>query len=314
MKAGAMPADIAAIHPPALACLGLSAFDLTWVVDRLVAAGKTRATDHHEGGGGMAANAAVAAARLGARVHFLGRAGNDMAGRAMRQELASHGVDVTGFRLFDGARSSVSGIIVEASGERTIVNFRGAGLPDDPSWLPLEDVAGMDAVLADPRWPDGAAALFTRARDHGVPSVLDGDVADAQVFDRLLPLADYAVFSEPGLAGYAPGCADVAARLAHARMRGCRIAAVTLGERGVAWDAGDGPRHFPAFPVRAVDTTGAGDVFHGALAYALGLRWPTEDAFRFSAAVAACKCLHRGGRSGAPDLATAWTFLHRSKE
>lgn len=314
MTAVAMPADLASIRPPALACLGLSAFDLTWVVERLVPGGKARAAEHHEGGGGMAANAAVAAARLGARVRFLGRAGDDMAGRAMHRELASQGIDVTGFRLFDGARSSVSGIVVEASGERTIVNFRGENLPEDASWLPLDDVAEMDAVLADPRWPDGAAALFERARAHGVPSVLDGDIAEAAVFDLLLPLTDYAVFSEPGLAGYARASDDLGARLAYARARGCRVAAVTLGERGLAWDAGEGPRHLPAFPVQAVDTTGAGDVFHGALAYALGLRWPAEDAFRFSAAVAACKCLYRGGRSGAPDLATAWAFLHRSKE
>ncbi|CAM3622462.1 Sulfofructose kinase [Bordetella sputigena] len=314
MKAEAMPSDIGAIRAPSLICLGLSAFDLTWVVDRLLPGGKARAGEHHEGGGGMAANAAVAAARLGASVRFWGRAGDDLAGRAMRQELADLGVDVSDFRLFEHARSSVSGILVDAEGERTIVNFRGEGLPDDAAWLPLRHVAGSDAVLADPRWPDGACALFARARELGVPSVLDGDVADAAIFDRLLPLTDFAVFSEPGLAGYAAGMDDVGARLAYARRRGCRVAAVTLGARGMAWDAGEGTRHMPARKVRPVDTTGAGDVFHGALAYGLALRWPMEDAFRFSAAAAACKCLHRGGRSGAPDLQTAWTFLHRSEE
>lgn len=327
MTAIPMPADFPATEPPALVCLGLSAFDMTWVVEKLAPGGKARAHSHHEGGGGMAATAAVAAARLGARTQFWGRAGDDMAGRAMRDELASQGVDVTHFRLFGQARSSVSGIVVDAQGERTIVNFRGEGLPDDPSWLPLGGVPACDAVLADPRWPEGAAALFTQARAHGVPTVLDGDVADSWIFDVLLPLTDFAVFSEPGLAGYAhspdpagaargapDGDAAIAAALAHARGRGCRVAAVTLGDRGVAWDAGAGMRRLPAFSVRAVDTTGAGDVFHGALAFALGLRWSIEDAFRFSAAVAACKCLHPGGRAGTPDLATAWAFLHRSKE
>src|SRR5690606_535457 len=127
--------------------------------------------------GGMAANAAVAAAKLGARTQFWGRGGQDAAGRAMREELGSHGVDVSQFRLFDEGRSSVPGILVDRQGERSIVNFRGSGLPPDAGWLPLDAVAEADAVIADPRWPEGAVALFTAARAGGVPTVLDGDVA-----------------------------------------------------------------------------------------------------------------------------------------
>src|SRR5439155_3347408 len=97
------------------------------------------------------------------------------------------------FRLFDGARSSVSAVIVDAHGERMIINFRGADLPAEPDWLPLDAVIEADAVLADARWPEGARALFDAARRHGEPSVLDGDVAEAAVFDALLPSIDVAV-------------------------------------------------------------------------------------------------------------------------
>lgn len=300
---------------PRLICLGLSAFDITWSVDALPAGGgKTRALDLREGGGGMAANAAVAAAKLGAQVQFWGRAGQDSAGAAMRDELRGLGVDVSQFRLFEGARSSVSGIVVDANGERAIVNFRGADLPGDAAWLPLAAVAHADAVLADPRWPEGAAALFQAARTHGVPTVLDGDVADAAVFDALLPLVDCAVFSEPGLAGYATAAGDVEARLRFALRQGCLMAAVTLGERGVVWADASGLQRLPALAVDAVDTTGAGDVFHGAFAFAIGARAPLRDALRFSSVVAALKCAHAGGRVGAPDLTTALSALSHHKE
>jgi len=300
---------------PRLICLGLSAFDMTWVVESLPSGGgKTRALDLREGGGGMAANASVAAAKLGAQVQFWGRAGQDGAGRSMREGLAVLGVDVSQFRLFEGARSSVSGIVVDAQGERAIVNFRGADLPGDPAWLPLAAIAQADAVLADPRWPEGALALFQTARAHRVPTVLDGDVADAQVFDALLPFVDCAVFSEPGLAAYATQAGDVEAQLGFARSRGCAVAAVTLGERGVVWVDTAGRHRLSALQVDAVDTTGAGDVFHGAFAFALGAHAAVREAFEFSSAVAALKCLHAGGREGVPDLATALSTLQRFKE
>jgi sulfofructose kinase len=302
-------------RPPRLICLGLSALDITWSVESLPAGpGKSRAVDLRERGGGMAANAAAAAARLGAEVAFWGRAGDDSAGIVMRDELARARVDVTAFRLFEGARSSVSGIVVDARGERTIVNFRGADLPADPVWLPLDAVAGADAVLADPRWPEGALVLFRAARRHGVATVLDGDVAEAAVFEALLPWVDCAVFSAPGLAGLAAPAGDVEAQLRAARRHGCGLAAVTLGEHGMAWLDGAGLHRLPAFAVDVVDTTGAGDVFHGALAFALGAGVPVAEAFEFSTVVAALKCRQAGGREGVPDLAAALTSLQRFKE
>lgn len=296
-------------------CIGLSAYDFTWEVDALPhGGGKQRAIGFREGGGGMAANAAVAVARLGGQAQLWSRAGDDTAGHAMHAGLAALGVDVSHFRCFEGGRSSASGIVVDARGERAIVNFRGAGLPDDPSWLPLDRIASAGAVLADPRWPAAAAAAFDAARAADVPTVLDGDVADAAVFDLLLPRVDLAVFSEPGLAGYAAGIDGIPAQLAHALSRGCRLAAVTLGERGVAWHDGAAVQHLPAFAVEVVDTTGAGDVFHGALALALAEGRGVREAMRFSAAVAALKCMHAGGRTGIPSRDAVLTFLNGSEE
>ncbi len=296
-------------------CVGLSAWDQIWRVESLPqGSGKLRASEYRDGGGGMAATAAVAVARLGGRSAFWGRGGDDNAGRAMHTELAGLGVDVSAFRLFEGARSSVSGVVVDAAGERSIVNFRGTGLPDDAGWLPLEQARQAAAVLADPRWPAGALAALRAARTAGRPTVLDGDVADPEVFDALLPWVDCAVFSEPGLAGYAPGAPGDEARLRFALQRGCRLAAVTRGEHGVLWTHGGALHHQPAFAVEVVDTTGAGDVFHGAFALALGAGAAVAEAFRFSAAVAALKCRRPGGRDGIPDLGAVLAFLQASKE
>lgn len=312
-------ATSAAPPAPRVICLGMSALDATWNVERLPSgAGKIRAEGFHQAGGGMAASAAVAAARLGAKVAFWGRGGDDEAGRETRAALAAFGVDVDHFRLVRGARTPVSCVIVDRGGERLVVNFRGADLPADPAWLPLDAIAAAQAVLADPRWPEGAAALLRAARARGVPTVLDGDVAEREVFDALLPLTDFAVFSAPGLAGYsgsdASAAAGAAAALRHALSRGCRLAAVTLGERGIVWDDGNGLQRLPAFPIEALDTNGAGDAFHGALAFALGARWPVREAFRFSSAVAALKCTRRGPRAGMPDLAGTMEFIERFEE
>lgn len=284
---------------PTVICLGLTAQDHIWTVEALPeGAGKNRATDFVSAGGGMAATAAVAVAKLGGKAHFWGRAGKDPAGEAMRQDLAREGVDTDGFRLFDGARSSVSGVLVDPTGERQIINFRGDGLPAEPDWLPFGRVAGAGAVLADPRWPEGAARLFAEARAQGVPTVLDADVADAAVFERLLPLTDHAIFSDQALAAFA-GHDDPLRQVA---VFGCRVAAVTRGAAGVFWLEDGTARHMPAFKVPVVDTTGAGDVFHGAWALAVAAGAAPEQAAAFAAAAAAMKCTRPTGRSGIPSL------------
>lgn len=289
-------------------CLGLSALDQVWRVDRLFAgrSEKIKAVGYGALGGGMAANASVAIARLGASVAFWGRAGNDAAGHEMKSAFIAESVDVENFRLFADGRSSVSGIIVDSSGERQIVNFRGL-FPEAADWLPLEAVARASSVLADPRWVEGAATLFREARARGIPTVLDGDMADAEVFERLLPLTDHAIFSEPALKSFA-GSAEDKSLAALARF-GCRVIAVTRGERGVSWHENGRSHLQSAYAVEVVDTTGAGDVFHGAYALAIGVGLDVRTAMAFSAATAAMKCRHAGGRNGIPDINECLAFM-----
>lgn len=288
-------------------CLGLSALDQIWRVPEFFSGGgqKIRSLEYGTAGGGMAATASVAVARLGGIAAFWGRGGDDAAGHEMRRALSEQGVDVSQFRLFASGKSSVSGILVDAAGERQIVNFRGE-FPEPADWLPLGEIDRASAVLADPRWVSGAKALFEAARAKAVPTILDADVADARVFETLLPLTDHAVFSEPALAGFA-GSTDDAALAAVAKY-GCSIAAVTRGANGVTWRENDVVRHQPAYAVTAVDTTGAGDVFHGAYALAIGARLAADDAMSFAAAAAALKCTRPGGRAGIPSLEDCLAF------
>lgn len=289
-------------------CLGLSALDQVWRVDRPFGGGseKIKATGYGTLGGGMAANASVAVAKLGASVAFWGRAGNDAAGHEMRSAVAAEGVDVENFRLYPDGRSSVSGIIVDRLGERQIVNFRGS-YPETADWLPLKTVARASSVLADPRWVEGAATLFREARARSIPTVLDGDVADAEVFERLLPLTDHAIFSEPALTSFAGSAEDQS--LAGLARFGCRVIAVTRGEDGVSWYESGRLHRQAAYVVDVVDTTGAGDVFHGAYALAIGAGLAVPAAMAFSAATAAMKCRHAGGRNGIPDINECLAFM-----
>lgn len=298
-------------------CLGNTTLDKIWPVSQLPSSGgKYRASGYLEVGGGMAANAAVAVAKLGGNAAYWGRAGDDTAGRTMLEQMVAYGIDVSQFRLLPGATSSTSAILVTPDGERAIINFRGAGLPEQADWLPLDQVAAADAVLADIRWVEGANLLFGAARAAGKPTVLDGEIATADAFATVLPLVEHAIFSEAGLRAFfgeraINNDADRLAALRAVRVLGCRVAAVTRGPEGTVWLDETGVHFQMAFTVEAVDTTGAGDVFHGAYTLAIGEGKSVPEAMRFASAVAALKCTRRGGRAGIPDRAEAQAFLER---
>ena len=225
----------------------------------------------------MAANAAAAIVRLGGRALFCGPLGDDPAGERMTQGLACAGVDVSGAQRVRGASSSVSTVIVNSRGERLIVGHRGSALETKPDVAWTAKIVGASALLADVRWPDGALSALSAARAVGCPTVFDGDVADRSVLERLAAMAEHTVFSELGLAAFAP---DVSLEegLRRALGQGAQIAAVTCGERGVYWMSAHSRelRHLPAYHVEPVDTTGAGDVFHGAYALAIAEGQPPK--------------------------------------
>ena len=300
-----------AARPPVrrVICVGHAALDRIYRIEAFPAQPtKVRALEHIEVGGGMAANASVAIARLGGKVELWSRVGDDSAGQIIKAGLKAEKVDVRYVQQFEGARSSTSAIIVDDKGERLIVNQRDTNMPSSTSWLPLERVKDADAVLGDVRWLEGLRALFTRARANGVPTVLDADLGAREALPELLRLTDYAIFSAPSLREFQPDGSD-AERLAKVLDLGCLHAGVTLGDQGYIWRERGGEGHVPAFPVDPVDTTGAGDAFHGTFALMLAEGRPTPDCARAAAAAAAAKCTRIGGRAGLPTRAELEAML-----
>ncbi|WP_105739562.1 sugar kinase [Cronobacter dublinensis] len=292
-----------------IACVGIAVQDRIYTLDALPnEGGKYVAQHYREVGGGPAATAAVAAARLGAEVDFIGRVGDDATGTQLLAELASFGVNTRLARQVTGARSSQSAILVDAAGERIIVNSPSPDLPDDAAWLEAVDFSRYDAVLADVRWHDGALRALTLARRAGVMTLLDADVTPQDI-RPLVALSDHAAFSAPGLARLAPG-AGPEDGLKMTKMLTNGQVYVTLGKEGCLWlEEKATLRHQPGFTVEVVDTTGAGDVFHGALAVRLAQGEPPQAAVRFASAVAALKCTRPGGRAGIPDCDQTRSFL-----
>lgn len=270
---------------------------------------KVRALEAIEVGGGMAANAAVAAARLGAEVEVWSRTGDDNAGVTIRAGLKAERVDTRYVHAFDDARSSTSAIIVDGRGERLIVGMRDTAIPSSTSWLPLERITGADVVLADLRWLEATRIVLERARKDGVTTMLDADLGAREALADILRHTDYAVFSAPALREFARGGTDEE-RLADVLSHGPRHAGATLGAEGYLWCGSDGAAgRQPGFAVNVVDTTGAGDAFHGAFALMLAEGRPVAACARLACAVAAMKCTRLGGRAGLPRRAELQAFL-----
>jgi sulfofructose kinase len=290
---------------PLVVCLGSVVMDHTFYVDEIVQPpSKNRARNYNLGAGGLAANASIAVSRLGGNCIFWGRVGDDLNGGPLLDALAEQGVDVSHCHRAPGGRTPVSAVLVDLVGERSIYAYRGEGLGTDPAWLPLHLLDEAGSFLCDPRWPEGSAQALEYARAKGVPTVIDGEKSETRLLLDLVPRVDHAIFSVPGLANFAPG-ARPADALRKALDAGCKVAGVTRGEKGTLWMTAEQrePRVTPAFRVQATNTTGAGDVFHGAYALAVAEGQPVERTMRFGSAAGALRA--RDGATPTRDMVEA---------
>ena len=296
-----------------LICVGHSSIDTIYRVPLIPATPtKVLASSYTEAGGGMAANASVAASRLGAEVEYWGRVGGDASGEQIIAWLRDEHVEVHRVRRVSGARSPRTAVLVDERGERLICGYNDPALDDDPSWLPLASLAGCAVVLADVRWRSGAALVLDAARRERIPSVLDADVAPVASLHDLCARCDYAIFSESGLSA-ASGTNSAGLGLRHMQALAPGVVGVTLGADGFLWlDAGS-ERRAPAPRIDVVDTLAAGDVFHAAFAVAVAEGRAVADAARFANAAAALKCTRPGGRTGAPTRIEVDALLAREE-
>jgi sulfofructose kinase len=257
----------------------------------------------------MAANAASAAARLGCKVALWSRIGSDPASRIIVDELNRFGVDTRHVKVHPGTRSATAAVIVDASGERLIVSEDDHAMPVSAEWLPLQEIAEARAVLSDLSWIEGTRVAFQEAHAKGVHTLVDLDLGSGRLLADVAHVTDYVIASAPALEAFIPG-KDTADRLRALIAAGARHAGVTRGADGYEWMDASGARHIqPAFPVVARDTTGAGDTFHGAFAWALTEGHTDSECARLASAAAALSCLGLGARSGLPTPAELNDFL-----
>jgi sulfofructose kinase len=252
--------------------------------------------------GGQAASAAVACRRWGLRSRYIGKIGDDAAGRMQRQELAREGVEAYLIEVPSCASQLAFIVVDQSSGERTILWQRDARLDLQPDELPMPWITSARLIHVDghPCAPAAAAAHWARASGAMVTADLDsvypGVEALLQCVDFLISSRDF-----PARLTGAENLFDSLPEIA--RRFGCKVAGATLGREGVlAWD-GNEFHYSPAFRVDTVDTTGAGDIFHAGFAYALLHDFLLPRALEFSCAAAALNCTALGARGGIRPLA-----------
>ena len=288
--------------PPRILCIGMPVRDLTFRVSGVPARGsKENATHFDEICGGNALNAAIGIVRLGGRASVCGPMGDigETSSRFIFEKLAQEGIETAHIVHMPGLVTPISTVMVDPSGERTIVTFR-----DPELWkvhLPntatlLDDCA---AILTESRCAEFCTDLCAEARRRGIPVIVDVDRA-MSLREGLLNASSHLVFSSEPLQETADIADDAEALKKIAKLTPSFLAG-TRGARGTIWlDEHQAIQETPAFPVHTVDTLGAGDVFHGAFALAITEGQELRQALRFASAAAALKCTRFGGAFAAP--------------
>lgn len=254
-------------------------------------------------GGGLAGTAMSAVAALGGRASVFGRLGDDDFGDNILQAFQREGVDITGLQVVPGATSQFAFCIaLAATGQRSIFWRAGSYPRLNAGEVDLARLTDCRCLLVDHHHMRASIEAAHYAREHGVPVVLD--LERTQPGDaELLWAVDYPIVPARFVLEFT-GEESLAAAAAALRGRGLRTLIVTQGERGVSAFVEDSVLHRPAYAVAPiVDTTGAGDVFHGAFAYAVALGYELAGCLDFAAGAAALSCCGLGGRGALPGRA-----------
>jgi len=286
-------------------CVGQASYDLIFAVERQPGKNeKIAATDCTNCGGGPAANAAVTVTRLGGKAAFAGYIDNDIYGETHYKELRKEGVNCD--LLVRGNRPTpLSAIIVKPDGSRTVVNHRIKTVPLRPEDLGCS-LINCSVMLFDGHEPLLGEYFAAQARKKGIATMLDaGSLHNGAL--KLISMVDYLVCSEHFAQQYTKreNLHEALSSLAY----DAPFVVITCGERGVLWKTPETTGTMPAFMIHAIDTTGAGDVFHGALAFCLARRMEWQNALRFASGAAALCCVRLGARPGIPAGAEVEMFL-----
>jgi sulfofructose kinase len=294
--------------------LGLNSVDLVAVVAEYPASNsKQRLQRFARLPGGQTATAMAVCAKLGWRAAYIGRFGDDPLGELSRESLRHEGVDISESVTVAGATNQFAVVLVDArSGERTVLWDRDPGLAMETADLPSGVVCSSRMVLVDCHETAAATRATRCARSAGIPTVLDVEKVRPGIAE-LLQASD-AIIAAEGFPGELTGYEDVGRALeAIAREFEAPLVAVTLGADGSLARCGGREIHTPAFRVDCIDSTGAGDAFHGGFAAAClqadERDFDVEDALVYANAVAGLNCRALGARGGMPTAAEVEQLL-----
>jgi sugar/nucleoside kinase (ribokinase family) len=256
--------------------------------------------------GGQIATAVLAAVRLGLSGRLLGAVGDDADAELALAPLCAAGVDVSCVQRITGTPTRSALVLVDGAGERTVLGHRDPRLAVRTADLSRAAIGEARALLVDGEDPDAARWAIDAARVAGVASVLDVDSAD-QDRSALAMSADFPIVSEAFCVGSSESdrVSDDANRAWLARLAGGRakMAVVTRGARGAIARCGEEILEQRAFAVEPVDTTGAGDVFRAAFAWALLRGAAAPRALALAAGAAALACMGQGAQGSLPIAA-----------
>jgi sugar/nucleoside kinase (ribokinase family) len=263
-------------------------------------------------GGGPVATALVAAQRLGISTGFIGTYGSDPLGEIKKQTLVDYNVDTTCLIRRPGPENQAVLVLVNAdTGERVFSGVKVGSKPLAPSELNMDYLLQADYLHVDGYHIDAALQAATWMNAAGKKVMLDGSATRGPVSTKMVDLvrkADYLICGT----GFGPAVTGET-NIWHAGKAlismGPTVVVQTEGKVGCFTTTAEGQFHTPIFEVSVVDTTGAGDVFHGAFLAGLIKGWKLQDIVTFSSAVAAIKCTQLGGRRGIPTFEEAMTFL-----
>lgn len=296
--------------------VGSANMDMVVACERFPRPGETiLAHDFGTFPGGKGANQAVACARLGGHVQFLGKMGEDPFRESLTEGLERDGVRLDGLLTDPELPTGVALITVDGRGENQIVVASGSNMRLTPADLEAHEALFAEAavVLLQLEVPlETVARAVELAQAHGATVILNP--APAQPLpDDLLAGVDYLTPNESEAAHLAglplDGTASTEAAARALVGRGVRCVIATLGAEGALVATAEGTKHFPACPVEPVDTTAAGDAFNGALAFALAAGQPLPEAVRLANAVGAYTVTRRGAQTSMPDRAALDAFL-----
>lgn len=264
--------------------------------------------------GGQVATAIVACARLDLRTKYVGTVGDDLRGQIQRESLERTGVDISSVITRQGCPNQTAYIVIdERTGERTVLWQRDNCLRLKPEDIVPEDVTSARLLHIDGYDIEAAAHAAGIARANGIPVSLDVDTVYPG-FEAVLRQVDYLVAGSGWPEKWTGESDPFVALPLLQREYGCRVAAMTLGDHGaLAYSAGSWT-YSPAFEVTCADTTGAGDVFHGAFCFAILREMPMQQALDFANAAAALNCTAVGARGHVPLHAEVSSLLASAAE